>query len=267
VAQATADEARRVNAQTTAEAEARVQEQLRWTAEADARVHEQAVWTATAAPLSVPATATQQAILNLQIAAQQTLEAGKLTATAEAPTLTVAMADAKSYSETATMRAGAEVFALFSSGLAMLGVAVFVLRRWNSVPAPSIQPAPASEVTRIEMREKGKGFAHYQRFSVPCSEEALTELAEGLLSGTKTLAVNQWEGRESEHFTRERFGEMRAWMLANKFALSIGSGILALTEAGQSFLEAWLEKRSLTEGFSFAGDDAVPGNIMKQQEA
>src|SRR3990172_4174010 len=54
VAQATADEARRVNAEVTAAHEVYLLAQMQLTADVDYRIHEQAVWTAIGGQTSIP---------------------------------------------------------------------------------------------------------------------------------------------------------------------------------------------------------------------
>ena len=97
LAQQTAMEAVRINAQITAEFEQRILEQSQLTAGYEQRVHEIYAWTQQAALTVIPLTATQQAIINTQIPAQQAFIISQMSATANAPTQIVAMENAKNY--------------------------------------------------------------------------------------------------------------------------------------------------------------------------
>jgi hypothetical protein len=91
-ARQTAVEAIAANAAITAEFEQRVQDQLVITSQAEYINFQILGWTQTAAPTSIPLTTTQQVINNTQVAENQSLQAGWMTGTAEAPTMEVAMA-------------------------------------------------------------------------------------------------------------------------------------------------------------------------------
>jgi hypothetical protein len=261
IAQQTADEARRLNTAATAAYEVRVQEQLKMTAEAERQAFESYSWTATARWTSVPATQTQQAILNTQIAAQQTMVAGQMTATHEAPTLMVAMANAEVEAQFAPLRVGMEIFALFSIAMFLLFVVGFVIWRWRNA-SPAAEPARfegegeadlvrrVDMVTRVETVDRSLGL-RINRYVVPCTPEALTELSQALVSGEKSFGINSWEGSASENFTREKIKEVRHWMQLNGFAQGIGQGRLHPTDDGMRFFDGWLRQLRLPDEFEF----------------
>jgi hypothetical protein len=261
IAQGTADEARRLNTAATAGYEVRVHEQLKMTAEAERQAFESYSWTATARWTSVPATQTQQAILNTQIAAQQTMMAGQMTAVYEAPTLMVAMANAEVEAQFAPLRFGMEIFALFAIAMFLLFVVGFVIWRWRNA-SPTAEPLQyegegeadlmrrVDMVTRVETVDRSQGL-RINRYVVPCRPEALTELAQALVSGEKSFGINSWEGSASENFTREKIKEVRHWMQLNGFAQGIGQGRLHPTDDGMRFFEGWLRQLELPDEFEF----------------
>lgn len=278
VAQATADEARRVNAEATAQHERIVQEQLLLTSEAERRVFEQAGWTVTAAGTAIPLTQTQQAVANTQIAAHQTLVIMQATQTVEAPMMLREISDAESYVRYAPLRVLGDVLMKFA--VAVFSVALFTLAlwlrkqpQWNKKVADEMLEAYLNEegqrqagaggeavvhqldVTKVKLKDMSDGYSKTLQFAVPCSADALTELAEGLLSGTKTFAINFWEGSESKNFTRKLIEEVRHWFMLNRFAMSVGGGQVVLTELGKKFLLAWLESRNLPAEYRFVNKE------------
>jgi hypothetical protein len=76
---------------------------------------------------------------------------------------------------------------------------------------------------------------------LPCSDEEMTALADGVINGGKSLAVGQWEG-ESSPFTRNSFLPVRYWLRARGFA-EVGNkpGEIVLNDSGRAFLRGWLE--------------------------
>jgi hypothetical protein len=269
-AEGTGVAAARLMVEATAAFEVRVQEQLKMTAEAERQAFESYSWTATARWTSVPATQTQQAIMNTQIAAQQALMAGQLTATHEAPTQVRAMSDAENYAQYAPVRVGFEILGLFSISVFLLFIVGFVIWRWRSGIVMVSKRGDEDvyhelDVTHVQTVNRADGHLKINRYVVPCSPDALTELAEGLMSGNKTLRINLWEGRESQHFTRDSISVVRSWMQSNFFAMSAGGGALILTDCshvgdgrigGKEFLSSWLDHQALPDGFEFGSDSA-----------
>jgi hypothetical protein len=270
-AEGTSVAAARLMVEATAAHEARLQDQMRLTAEAEQRSFAAFSWTATARFTSVPATQTQQAIQNTQIAGYQTMTAGQLTATYIAPTQVVALAWAEAEAETALWRSWMEVFAMGAVGLSMMGLTGFVFWKWKAglvMVTPAVEGGDEvheMDVTHVKTVDRSGGNLKIDWWAVPCSPDALTEFAQGILSGSKTLAINHWEGAASEHFSRESIKAMRNWMQGNSFALSVGGGVLALTDrshvgegrmGGREFLTSWLEHRALPDGYLFGANGA-----------
>src|SRR3990172_4530546 len=104
VAQATADEARRVNAQATAQHETYILSIVQITAAKDARSQEVLSWTAQAAPTIIPLTATAQVIYNTQVAIGEARVAAMMTMTHEAPAQYALMVEAQSNAQYANIK-------------------------------------------------------------------------------------------------------------------------------------------------------------------
>lgn len=266
IAQQTAEAAIRLNVAVTAEAEQRIQQQMAWTAEANVREQELLGWTATAASTSVALTATQQAVLNTQIPAQQALMSAQMTATQGAPTLMVAMRGAEievywaplEYFLKAMMMVA--VSALFVTGsLALYADYQRKKRSENAAAcsgaendAPVIVPTDLPMHTVVDLKtDNGGGFSSTQRLVVPCNAKQLTHLAAGLISGRKTLAYKYWEVKGS--LGRETYDKVRDFMLAkeNGFAVDNGKGVLALTDKGRDFFRNWLDQNVLPHSYEF----------------
>jgi len=292
VAQATADEARRLDTQATAQEKDRVQEQLSWTADANQWTAQANQWTATAALTSVPLTATQQSIVNTQVPIDQALMAGQLTATKEAPTQIVAMIDAKNYETYGATDYVVRLFVLGALGVFLLGVGLFALRvRSNDEAKPrSAVPVQAArepdliplkpelmnsepvlkrnpnEVAVSVVKDYGGGNVAIENYSVPCTEAQLTELAHRVLDDGETLGVNKWEGDGTE-LTRAVIYRLRNWFQGKQMVNSIGSGRLKFNEKGLALLQAWKDKKVLPHPYVFAPVIDPPLNMSHETSA
>lgn len=259
IAQATADEARRVNAMATLEWVQAVNEQVAFTAQSNVMTHEVDSWTATAADLYVPMTATQQAINNTQIPAQQAILSGMMTSTKEAPTQRVAMIQAENYKNFGKLDYIVRIFFLGTLGLFLFGLAIFFVRT-PARPQTHDRSAPESVTSEstpvIYKQDKGGGYYSLKNYTVPCTPEQLTELAEKLTQGEKTLAINAWEGKGTL-FTRDVILRVRAWLRNDQqhggieFVTPTDDGQLAPTGELFDFLIAWLETQRLPAEYEF----------------
>lgn len=269
-AQATANEASRLNTEATAAHERRAQEQLQMTAAYEAQVFEAYAWTVTAALTSVPLTATQQAALNVQIPTQQALARAEMTKVKEAPTQIHAMIEAEQYAKYWPVEFMIRMFAFMALGVFLIGLGVFAYRQAQSMaivqdaPEPTTIPEmdPVPQVVRtyqvsstpvvVSDNGAGGGFGTTYKYSVPCSPEQLTELAEKILSGekNKTLAINEWEGADTK-MTRATLVRLRSWLQTNRFAESIGAGRVVLATTGENFLRGWLDAQQLPTEYDF----------------
>ena len=252
IAQATANEAMRVNAMATAQYVELMNEQIRFTAEVERQQHEIMAWTQVAAGTTIPLTATQQAALNTQIPQRNALEAAYLTATKGAPTQMIAMARAQNqlrygkYSYFASLIASSAIFVF------VLGIVVWLYNN-PLMPKVEIEQEPVKNETTVWIRSDKDNGARSTRYVVPCSPEQLTELSEHITQGTKTFAINQWEGADTL-FTRPIILQVRAWLRENHFAIPTGDGQLAPTHDGFNFLIAWLDTQRLPEEYEFGED-------------
>lgn len=268
-AQATANEASRLNTEATAAYERRAQEQLQMTAAYEAQVFEAYAWTVTAALTSVPLTATQQAALNTQIPMQRAMQVAEMTKVKEAPTQMAAMIDAEQYAKYWPVEFMIRMFAFMALGVFLIGLGVFAYRQAQSMaivqdaPEPTVIPEmdPVPQVVRMYQVSStpvtvtdnaGGGFGTTYKYSVPCSPEQLTELAEKILSGekNKTLAINEWEGSDTK-MTRSTLVRLRSWLQTNRFAESIGAGRVVLAATGENFLRGWLDAQKLPTEYDF----------------
>jgi len=236
----TAVEAIRMGVAATEAHEQRAQENIRLTAQWDSA-------TATAALTSIPATF--QAHSDNMTAAAWRLEEVKInaTSTSGAPALLRDMKSAEAYN--AHLDFFVTTWMKFMIGLFCLVIPILI---WNlRVPlsrdevVEDEQPEPV-EMTLTLKQDNGGGYTQTQRIIIPCSDEMMTELADGVMSGSKSLAINQWEGASSKHWTRPTFDKMRrSFLLPYKLAQSDPNGGLVLTEAGRDLFAHWLKERAL----------------------
>ncbi len=267
VAQATADEARRVNAVVTAAFEQRAQEQLQMTAQFEQRVQEIYSWTATAALVSVPLTATQQAALNTQIPMRSTLESAYLTATHGAPTQEAAMQQAIYFRKYGALDYFARWFFVIAIGAFLLGLLAWILRNPvlpkqveepEEVEPVCVADATGREETVVMLKRPGTGgdFSK-QRFVIPCTSDQLTELCNGIVNGGRSFAINQWEGKDTL-FTRDTILRVRGWFEMNAFAVHSPDNQLTATPEGEDFMYSWLESHRLPDNYYFEAEDSGP---------
>lgn len=250
VAQATADEARRVNAIVTSQAEQRSLEQLQLTAQAEQRAQEVYAWTVTAALTSIPLTATQQAAVNTQIPRNQQIIAAQLTSTKEAPTQLVAMIDSQNHARFGKADYGVRMFALTSFGFFCIGLLVFLWRLPVPAKAQEMQQEAVTETVVQLKRETGGGDYSMRRLVIPCTPEQLTELAEAVISGSKTLGINNWEGKKTG-LKRDVILRLRAFFREADMVTETSSKQLIPKDDLISLLSGWLDAQSLPEEYDF----------------
>jgi hypothetical protein len=270
IAQATADEARRVNAMATTEYMALVNEQLRMTAEIDRQEFEILMITATMAGTSIPLTQTQQAAVNTQVPAQQAFVYAQMTATEHAPTQMVAMLQVQNYQAWGGMDYQAGIFGKFTLGVFLLFLPVaYILHVINK---PKEKEEPTNTEYQSPKLEPETTFVHVisdktpnksNRFEIPCTPEQLTEFAVAITQGQKTMAINSWEGKETS-FTRPIILQLRSWARNNDFATPTEDNQLAPTNDFLDFLCGWLNKQRLPTEYEFAEKEPqTPSPIAK----
>lgn len=259
VAMQTANEASRVNAMITAEYEKRAQEQLQITAAAEYQYFVVLGWTATSAPTSVVLTATAQANYNTQVSGQQTLEAGRLTATAKAPTLIVAIADSENHAKHVEIAYILEWILKLSLAFFMVAIGAFMIWKMRTVTAADIvkqeltteyHPPEIPEGLTPYVRED-HGSGDYTKWFVPCNEEQMSEIWELVVNGERNFAINRLE-TTTRTLRRPVLTKLRRWLRQNDFATELGAGEIALNDKFVAFVEKWGEDRELEEGYQFA---------------
>lgn len=269
VAQATADEARRVNAEATAQHEQFLAVGLQATMSANeleqAKVWQTATWAPTSVPLTITAGANQYAM------AEMHLQEVKIAATATegAPELLLRQKSAEAYN--ADLAFGMEQFMRFAAAFFFIAIPVlmWVARKNQSAPLPvanvsaPVKATPAPSVlemaTPVLIKREEGGVLEVSLQVVPCSEEMLTEFAEGILSGEKTTRFEFWEGEKSLWW-RDQYRKFRAWLSSKEVGYAIihdPSGIMVLTADGEYFLRYWLETRKLPARMEF-------GNVTQE---
>ena len=273
-AQATADEAMRIDTASTAAEKERVQVQLGWTAQADLWTAQSNQATATAYGTSVPLTSTARVENMTATSAYMTLTSNQMTATEHAPTQVVAMIDAQNYEEYGALDFIIRLFVLAGLGVFLFGVGIFALfNKPMGMGKPVKQPvAPAQkDPDLIPLKQQGtvvkyttnngQGWGKDLLYKIPCSHEQLSELADRVINKNETLGVNRWEGEKSL-LTRAVILRMRNFFVVNKLAVSSGAGRVALNDAGLTFLRDWLESNALPHSYSFVPvDDGAPLNM------
>lgn len=265
IAQATADEARRMNALATVEYLRLMQSQLNLTAAADVRTQEVAGWTVTAALTSIPLTATQQAANNTLVPFQQGVLAGQMTATAEAPTQIVAVERARVTARYAEMNEKVGLFAKGALGLFCLSMAVFLARypiRKSEQPVEAGQAVAEPEArpsSILIQRETGNGAYLDREYlpEVPCTPEQLTEFASEITQGRKTMRINLWEGKGTL-WNRDSYLPFRHWARQCGFAVEAGNGQLSPTNEFLNFLMYWLDHQEMKPGYRFNIQQGAP---------
>lgn len=257
VAQATADEARRVNAMVTAEFEQRVQEQLQITAEAGRQYFAIQSWTATAALTSIPLTMTQQVADNTRIANNQAIASGQLTATYQAPTQMAAVMLVRTQAQFATIDRVARVFFMVAAGIAMLMLVVWFVRNPILPREENDEQEKQPDHTEIWIRDEKDHGAKSEHFVFPCTDEQLTELAEMVMNGARTFGYNRMEtGSRTFRGQRETLEQTRLILEKARLATNTHAGESVINERGVAFFEQWFETHEMPDGFEIT--DPLP---------
>lgn len=272
-AQSTADASMRLLVQATAEYEARIQQQLAWTATAQSvrytATAQAAAQTATAAGTSIPLTATAQVMMNHAINTQQAIMITAQAMTQQAPTMLVAMERSQLEVQYMPAQYAVNIFAMGGLGAFLFAISIFIFFNRSAKLRDGVEPIDDEEedeptmpqqqqVTLTLTHDYGGGFGKDLRLSIPCTPVMLTEFADGVINNSKSLGVNNWEGRNTEHWTRSAFSKMRSFMQSNKFVMTGDKNNLVLTDDGRAFLLAWLNDNALPHSFNFATPQEPP---------
>ena len=239
-AQAAYDDAMRQMVQATnAEAE-RVQERLAWTHQADVLTQQAESATAAAFPTYYPATQTAQVKKDLFALQQENNDRAQLEATLRAPTMIIAMANAKTIAEYSDEMQWATIFAIASLGVLSISLALLILFRAFSETKQS-QPVI---VDLNEQDNKDIPLAKINdnvmlRAEIPCNTDQLIEFAEGVINRNMPFSFGAWEGTE----VHKRLKEIREFFKDHKLAKYIkgSNGMMDPLAEGEAFLRYVIE--------------------------
>jgi hypothetical protein len=253
IAQATADEARRVNAQVTSEAENRIMQYVQMTQVENDHRYQVASWTQIAAGTSIPLTATAQVMQATQIADNMRFVGGILTATNAAPTQYAAMMQLQTQAQFGRANELVKIFALAALGVFLLSIGVFMWR-WKPTPPAAEMEMPTETVVHLR-KPTGPGTFTQPRYVVPCSPEQLNELAENAANGKKKLSINRLE-QTSRTFRNQRavLIDVREFFVNNQFAIKDDDGTVTLNADGEAFLDGWFDEHTLPTEYQFNGN-------------
>jgi len=285
IAQATADEANRVMVQATNDQAQREHETAMQNAQGTAQAESNHMialgWTATAMNTSVPLTQTQQAIVNTQIPAHQTMVAAEIKATEHAPTQIVAESNARTQAQLAPLFAAVQIFAIFAIGVFVLFAAWFMRWYWMREDAraeavahaqspqgvaerngftPIAQDEPEPEfikpVEEKPARVERPITADTIRYTIPCAQNAFDIFAEKIITGEMALSINKWEtsgfvSGANVGNVRAWIKRMRAWMHINGFGVFNENDEMTIVQGGREWLEKYLEHRTLPTEYQF----------------
>lgn len=260
VAQSTADEARRINAQATAQHEELLMEAVRITEANNQREFIRESWTATVALTAIPLTATQQVIVNTQIPAEQKIAGGILTSTKEAPTQAAAMAKAANEKEFGAWIDKVQI--MFMILLSVLTILIILRlgvkwyhegqQRRNSEMADEAEPE--THETVVQMRtDKGNGNFSQQRLVLPCSRNQFNQFAIGITQFGKSMAIGQWEKKDSG-IGKPVIVNIRNWAAMERdepFVNITKTNEYVPTDVFLKFLCGWLDTQTLPDGYEF----------------
>jgi len=249
IAQSTADEARRVNALVTSEAEQRILEFAQMTADNDKRIQERLSWTATAALTSVPLTSTAKVIADTQIANAQQIVAAGYTQQAYAPTQYAAVVQGQATEKFATINQIMKLIAIGALILFMLAGVSFFVRMEPKVEAEEVEQV----ATEVWVRSDKDHGAKSTLLTIPCSPEQLSELAELAANGEKKFGINRLE-QTSRTFRSQRdtLILVRQFLVESKFVIPDANGTITLNHDGEAFLAGWFETHKLGDEYEFA---------------
>ena len=246
-AQQTADAANVIMAQITAESEQRLQERLAWTATIDAANIMIAQWTATAAPSSVPATATQ-AVLDRQLAAYQvSVQAGQLTATKEAPTQIAAMATAQAQADLAWWYEFALVCLYIAIAAFLIALVVLVGNRIRQEASATVVGSEdeSKDTVKITLHRGTEIYSEVDHLLIPCSIDQLRIMAYEI-NLDPSLAINRWDKVKNKQggmlFPRAQFAQICFFLVTNGLAYRTPKHEVILTPEGEEFFETVLNE-------------------------
>lgn len=239
--------------QATANEADRIQEQLSWTAtidmstiQASGLTQQSDIATSTAALTYAPITATAQvAQATLQIE-EFHFSQTQLAATQQAPTLIIQIEQAQVDKEFARANAIIDAVLRIVMGFCIfvitLIMCIVVFSRTYKKESAQDESEEAENIPTLPLAKTSEtvGGTTWLRAEVPCPNNVLLELAEGIINRRMTLAFNAWEGTEvHKHLKR-----IREFMSDHGFAKNIknSNGMMDVLAKGEQFLLDTLAK-------------------------
>lgn len=270
----TANEAGRINAQATAQHEQALidaanltLENNKFTAEADAANLLRQSWTATAYLTSVPLTKTQQVIVD-------TKEAARQTATKEYPTQIMAVQAAQNAAKCGMPCYLFGYFPGCAIGIFCIGLIVYLFTRikMDMDREERKREKEETDLTPHLYAVEDQPGNYRRKKIVPCSEDQLSELAEMVVNGERTLGINRLE-TESRTFRSKRddLKAVRNFLVRKDVALAYHpkqtKGDIVLNDAGVAFFEHWFDSHELPAGFYFAEDEGEEPEHIEEENS
>lgn len=234
-AQSTSDAAMRLMVEATNSEAERIQERLSWTHQADILTQQADSMTAAAFPTYYPDTQTAQVKKDLFALQQENNERANLEATMKAPTMIVAVANAKTIAELSDEMQWATIFAIGALGVLSLSLALLILFRAFSEkkqPDPVILDLNKHDSSEIPLAKINDNVM--LRAEIPCNNEQLIEFAEGIINRNMPFSFGAWEGTE----VHKRLKEIREFFKDHKLAKYIkgSNGMMDPLAEGEAFL-------------------------------
>lgn len=191
-------------------------------------------------------------------AGMMTAQSARITATAHAPTQVVAMSNSIRAVENSkrddiisTIGVLVLIFFLLSLSLFLLKKTV-TLNTADYINGQQEEPEPKEPP---HLRED-RGSGDFSKWYVPCSEQQLTELAEMVVNGERTLAINRIE-TTSRTLKRPVLTKLRKFFRMNDFAIELGGGEISLNDRAVCFIQGWFDNHELEQGYQFLPSPAV----------
>ena len=174
---------------------------------------------------------------------KQTLEAGQMTATAQAPMMIVSLANSENkvkHMQTDYIINMIGVGSVAGLCIVLVWFLIWKMRTFATIPPPNnteYQTPIVPEGFTPYIRED-HGGGDFTKWFVPCTEEQMTEIWELVVNGERNFAINRLE-TNTRTLKRPTLTKLRKWFRANEFATELGAGEIALNDRAVAFIEKW----------------------------
>jgi len=195
----------------------------------------------------------------LLILGNQTMQASQMTATAQAPTLIVAMANSRNIAEHVKTDYIIGIVFKIVMTFFIIVLGVFLIWKMRTVTTADImrdlkkaeEPEPEIPEGLTPYIREDHGSGDFTKWFVPCNEEQMTEIWELVVNGERNFAINRLE-TTTRTLRRPVLTKLRKWLRQNQFATELPAGEIALNDRAVAFIEKWGEDHELEEGYEFA---------------